>query len=100
MLASGADKVYYIEVSADAGKSDFDAITDIIPNDRPVVCESPSLINYVNPGVFVVMINDLTGKPRDLNDIRKTIHFELTLSELDKTVKLPFSFTGGGWTST
>lgn len=100
MLASGADKVYYVQVSADAGKSDFDAVTDIIPKDRPVVCESPSLINYVNPGVFVLMINEITGKPRDLTDIRKKIHFEYTLSELEKTVKLPFSFSGGSWTST
>jgi len=98
MLNSGAAKVYYIEILD--GETLFKAFTGIVskvPLNIPVICESPSLVNFVEPGVFAIMISDNTINPKDLTEIRKAKHIEMSLEGVTEAEILPFSFYDGVW---
>jgi hypothetical protein len=55
MLQAGADNVYF--AMAEEGKilKAFQIIEKLVPEDRPVVCESGGLRNFMEPGLFLVM---------------------------------------------
>lgn len=98
MLRSGALKVYYIQVHD--GSNLFNAFTELvtkIPVKSPIICESPSLANYVEPGIFAIMINDNTAYPKDITEIRKVEHIEMKLENMIETGTLPFTFLDGIW---
>ena len=57
MLQAGASKVFYIETTDGYIKDAFDAFTKFIEPNTPVICESPSLRNYIEPGLFFIMDN-------------------------------------------
>ncbi len=62
MLQSGAAKVFFAKVLDNSLKFVFDKIMGLIPEGTPVICESPALRNYVEPGVFVIMTSDSINK--------------------------------------
>ena len=98
MLQSGAAKVYYIEIIE--RDTLFKAVTEIVskvPVNTPVICESVSLVDFVEPGVFALMISDNTVNPKDIAEIRKVKHIEMSLEGVTETDILPFSFYDGMW---
>jgi hypothetical protein len=100
MLESGSIKVYYIQVKEGFLEQAFNKTMEILPNESPVICESPSLFRHVEPGVSVIMIN--TGDPnrKDISEMMLLPHYEFSLSDLMKEVILPFSFKDGKWSHT
>lgn len=98
MLRSGAVKVYYICLPDKEAL--FEAFTELmakIPRGTPVICESQSLINYVEPGIFVIMISESSAYPRDITGISKAKHIKMNLEGVTGTGALPFTFTDGKW---
>jgi hypothetical protein len=97
MLQSGAAKVYYIQAREESIYEAFSAVCMNLAADQPVICESPSLINYLTPGLFVIMIATNGINPKNTNDLKRQPHLEFTYDEILKTENLPIGFTDGFW---
>jgi hypothetical protein len=100
MLAAGAETVYYILLANDKSlKEAYNQLNFYLPEGRAIVCESPSLVRIVRPGVFVIMVNSESANPKDISEFKKFTHTELTLKDIDKMSSLPFVFRDGSWYS-
>jgi hypothetical protein len=98
MLAAGADAVYFIMLANDNSlKEAYRQLSLLLPPGSAIVCESPSLIRYVEPGAFVIMISNKSANPKDISEYQKFSHKELSLEDLDKMTALPFDFRNGSW---
>jgi len=99
MLQSGAKKVYFIQ---SAEESLNDAFSDVYMNiapGKPVICESPALINYLEPGVFVIMISTSGSNLKNIKKLRRFPHLEYTCEDILTTTHLPIDFVEGRWKS-
>lgn len=100
MLNAGASRVYLLLVwDSDVGPV-FERLMKDIPENIPVVCESPSLRNYFEPGVFVIMSSGSEFKRQDLSHLQDLPHLKLKLQDLNGAEPLPVSFTDGRWRHT
>ncbi len=99
MLKAGAGKVYFAKVLDDRLQYVFERIMDLIPENTPVVCESPALRNYVEPGVFIIMISCTRNKLKNINHLQQLPHVMFKLEELKNIRKLPVEFENGTWVS-
>ena len=97
MLNSGAHKVYFAKGMDDRLHIVFDKIMDLIPEGTPIICESPSLRNYVEPGVFIIMTSETTDKRKYINHLQGLPHLMFKLEELNDIRKLPIEFADGKW---
>jgi len=99
MLQSGAQKVFYIQTNeANIGKA-FSEVYRNIPADMPVICESPSLINFIEPGLFIIMISSMGGSLKKIESIKRFPHLEFTFDALSNQSCLPIYFENGIWKS-
>jgi len=55
MLNAGAFKVLYIETLDEHLLPSFEQFLELAPTGYPVVCESPALRRYINPGIFIIV---------------------------------------------
>jgi hypothetical protein len=97
MLSSGAGKVYYAKVLDDGIKTVFDRIMDLVPEDTPVVCESPSLRNFIEPGLFIIMTSETIVKHKNVSHLQELPHLMFKLEELAGLTSLPIGFEDGRW---
>lgn len=97
MLLSGATKVYFAKVLDDRLRFVFDKIMGLIPEYTPIICESPALRNYVEPGVFIIMTSRSTNKHRNINNLQQLPHVMFKLEELSEISSLPIGFENGKW---
>jgi hypothetical protein len=97
MLKSGAVKVYFAKVFDDRLLFVFNKIKDLIPKGTPIICESPALRNYIEPGVFVIMSSETTNKRKDINHLQALPHVMFKLEELNKISEIPIEFENGRW---
>ena len=74
MLEAGADKVYFAKVWDDQLFEVFTEIMKIIPEGTPVICESPALRNFVEPGVFIIMTSETIHKHKDISHLTALPH--------------------------
>ncbi len=75
MLISGASAAYYIQVyDNNAGRS-FRWLVDYLHTGNPIVCESPALRRFVEPGVFIIADSDHIVSKKDLSDIHGLADF-------------------------
>ncbi|MEZ5198224.1 MAG: hypothetical protein R2764_18095 [Bacteroidales bacterium] len=67
MLKAGADKVFYIECRDESIEEAFERFLQLADGSGPVVCESPSLRRYINPGLFIIVdTNSNQNKKEDI----------------------------------
>jgi hypothetical protein len=97
MLRAGAGKVYYLQVTDGSTASAFRKVLNYIPSGNPIICESPSLINHFEPGIFIIMVSEDDSGRKDISEMKKHVHFEFTLSRLNEMTALPFHWTGRKW---
>src|SRR5674476_66057 len=83
MLHSGASKVYFAKVFDDQLLFVFNKIKDLIPEGTPIICESPALRNYIEPGIFIIMSYDSSNKLKNINHLLELPHVMFKLEELD-----------------
>ena len=55
LLASGAERVYWLRAVKDHLKEGLEALIRLIPEEIALVCESNSLRSVVEPGVFLIV---------------------------------------------
>jgi hypothetical protein len=97
MLHSGAGKVYYAKVLDDRIETVFDIIMDLVPPGTPVVCESPALRNFIEPGLFIIMTSETIVKHKNISHLQELPHVMFKLEELREQTSLPIGFEDGKW---
>lgn len=97
MLHSGAGKVYFAKVWDDQLADVFNEIMEFVPSGVPIICESPALRNFAEPGVFVIITSNTVNKHKDISHLQKLPHVMFKLEDLEKTGSLPFGFKEGKW---
>jgi len=91
MLAAGAAYVYYIQCSDSGLKAAWEEIEKILPDDRPVICESGGLAGIINPGLHVLM----KGSAQKKTVVNKA-DVEITIDKMPDAAD-NFSFSEGKW---
>lgn len=99
MLRAGASKVYFAKVWDDQLPDVFNIIMKKTDPDIPVICESPALRNFVEPGVFIIMTSDTVNKNHDISYLQKLPHLMLKYEDLDMMPEIPVRFENGSWVS-
>jgi hypothetical protein len=97
MLRSGASRVYFAKVFDDRLLFVFNKIKRLIPEGTPIVCESPALRNYIEPGIFIIMSSNTPDKLKNINHLLALPHVMFKLEELDSNNSIPISFENGIW---
>jgi hypothetical protein len=97
MLKAGASKVYFAKVWDDQLFEVFKIIMEYVPGDVPVICESPALRNFAEPGVFIIMTSDSILKHKDIRHLTALPHVMFKLEELEEIDSMPISFEKGKW---
>jgi hypothetical protein len=97
MLKAGASQVFFAKVTDSSLLEAFKEIMKQIPLNTPIICESPALRNYIDPGLFIIMMSDDKFKQKDISHLLRLPHVKSELDFLDKTDTLPVSFSNGKW---
>jgi hypothetical protein len=97
MLRSGASRVYFAKVFDDRLLFVFNKINSLIPEGTPIVCESPALRNYIEPGIFIIMSSSAPNKLKNINHLLELPHVMFKLEELAGINTIPIEFEQGKW---
>lgn len=97
MLKSGAAKVFYVQSEEEGIMKAFTEIYAVLPSEHPVICESPALINYLDPGLFIMMVSPEIKNPKTIYYAKRLPDFEFRINELTAS-ELPIDFLNGQWT--
>lgn len=97
MIRAGAALVYLAKVQDNKLFEAFIEIMKEVPEGTPVICESPALRNFVEPGVFIIMTSNIINKHKDINHLQNLPHLMIRLEYLENTDNLPISFIDGKW---
>ena len=97
MLAAGAHKVYFAKVWDDQLFEVFNEIMKLIPPGTPIICESPALRNYAEPGAFIIMTSDTIDKYKDISHLIALPHVMFQYEALDTMGTIPVSFENSSW---
>jgi hypothetical protein len=97
MLRAGASKVYFAKVFDDNLLFVFNKIKDLIPEGNPIICESPALRNYIEPGVFFIISSDTTNKRKNINHLQELPHVMFKFEELNSINSFPVKFENREW---
>jgi hypothetical protein len=97
MLRAGAQKVFFAKVTDNDLLTAFTEILKFMPDDTPIVCESPGLRYFLDPGIFIIMRSEEAYNTKDINKLLKLPHVLMKLNDFNKMERLPFSFSNGKW---
>jgi len=97
MLKVGASKVYFAKVLDDRLLYVFNKIHDLIPEGTPIICESPALRYYAEPGAFLIISSQTTNKLKDISRLQSLPHVMFKLEELNSLESIPIRFEEGKW---
>lgn len=96
MLEAGAARAYLACAWDHPIAEVFSQIMKIIPSGTPVICESPSLRNFIEPGVFIIMESE-TEDNKNIEHLKKMNHMNFLLDELNEMESIPLLFKNGRW---
>jgi hypothetical protein len=97
MLKSGAARVYFAKVWDNKLAEVFEKILKMIPDNVPIVCESPALRYFTEPGVFIIVASEKVVKNKDISNLIELPHVFVRLEELPEMESLPIEFGEGRW---
>ena len=99
MLKAGASKVFFAKVNDNSLLQAFKEIMSFIPAEVPVICESPALCHYIEPGLFIIMRSDSNDNQKDIKKLQSLPHVKFDLDHILRSKKVPVAFLDGRWTS-
>jgi len=99
MLKAGASRVYFAKVTDNSLDEAFKEIMMKIPDGTPIVCESPALRHYTEPGLFIIMTSPLKDNQKDIRVLLDLPHLEFNMDFLASKRDIPVSFNDGKWIS-
>lgn len=97
MLNAGARRVFFAKVTDNDLFSAFKAIMEYIPENVPIVCESPALRYHLEPGIFVIMSSNNSHNKKNINKLLELPHVMIVFEDLLKMEEIPVHFKSGKW---
>ncbi len=97
MLKAGAARVFFAKVTDSDLLSAFKKVLEYIPGGTPIVCESPALRHYVEPGMLVIMNSENAHNNKDISKLLQLPHVSLKLDEVSAMKAVPLNFQEGKW---
>lgn len=99
MLQAGAHKVFYIECFDEYMQEAFEKFNQVADITGPVVCESPALRKYVQPGIFIIVDSKSnTNKKQDVLSMKLSADFFIdTDKESFDPILNKIKFNHSGW---
>ena len=97
MVDAGAEKVFFAKVWDNELEQVFLEIMKLVPDGAPILCESPALRNFIEPGLFIIMTSETVNKQKKLSHLQGLPHLMFRLEDLDGIDTLPIRFEGGKW---
>jgi len=97
MIRAGAARAYLAKVQDNKLYEAFKKIMNEVPEGTPVICESPALRNFVEPGVFIIISSNITTKQKSIKHLQDLPHLMIKLEELEKQENIPVRFEQGKW---
>jgi hypothetical protein len=97
MLNAGAQKVYFAKVFDDQLLFVFNKIKDLIPEGTPIICESPALRDFIEPGLLIVMSSETYRTHKDISHLLAFSHLRFAFEELSAIESIPIGFVDGSW---
>lgn len=97
MLKAGAGRVFFAKVTDKDLLTAFRDILHRIPEGTPIVCESPALRYYTEPGVFVIMRSDNANNNKNIKQLQELPHVNIHLDVLLTMNEIPFHYEAGKW---
>ena len=99
MLKAGASRVYFAKVTDSSLDKAFEEIMKHIPEGTPIICESPALRYYTEPGLFIIMTSPLNDNQKNIKSLLDLPHVEFNMDYLAQNKDIPISFCRGKWIS-
>jgi len=99
MLKAGAARVFFAKVTYCSLVAAFEEIMKLVPAGTPVVCESPALRRFAEPGLFIIMTSSVKDNQKDIKLLTNLPHVKSDLDCLSRNESLPVYFNNGRWTS-
>jgi hypothetical protein len=99
MLKAGASRVYFAKVTDNSLAEAFEEIMKVIPEGTPIICESPALRHYAEPGLFVIMTSILKNNQKNIKSLLNLPHVKFNMDYLALNKDIPISFNNGKWIS-
>ncbi len=99
MLKAGASVVYFAKVTDKTLSDAFIKIREKVGNSSPIICESPALRRFVDPGLFVIISSDKVEKQKDISHLQNLPHVKLKYEDIINQTILPLNFIDGKWIS-
>jgi len=99
MLKAGAAKVYFAKVTDKSLAFAFGEILKKVPAGTPIICESPALRKYVEPGLFIIMTSEDNNNQKNINLLYALPHVEFDLGYLSRNEVMPLILDNGRWVS-
>ncbi|MCU0456460.1 MAG: hypothetical protein MUE74_09175 [Bacteroidales bacterium] len=100
MLKAGAARVFFVKVTDNNLLSGFKKTLEYIPAGAPIVCESPALRHYVEPGLLVIMSSEHAHNNKDISKLLQLPHVSFKLDEVSAMKAVPLNFQEGKWVFT
>jgi len=98
MLLAGARRVFFAKVTDNDLLPAFKAVLKHIPENAPIVCESPALRYFVEPGIFVIMSSYNSYNKKNISKLQALPHVMFNLEEIQSMEEIPVHFDGVRWT--
>jgi endonuclease IV len=99
MLRAGASRVLFAKVTDNSLSEAFAEILKHVPQGEPIICESPALRHYAEPGIFIIMTSSLKVNQKNIKSLLNLPHVEFNLDHLSGDKEIPVSFSSGKWSS-
>jgi len=97
MLKAGAKRVFFAKVTDNDILSAFKIIIGYVPENAPIVCESPALRYFTEPGLFIIMDSENSNNKKNINQLQGLPHVKFNLEEILKLDIIPVHFEKGRW---
>ncbi len=99
LLIAGASKVYWLRVKEDSVLEGLNLFLNKIDDSTSVICESNSIMKYINPAVFI-LLKSKTGKTRKESALNVESKADLIVETTENSINFNFedmTFINNRW---
>ena len=99
MLKAGAEKVFFARATDSSLYNAFGEVLRKVPEGTPLICESPALRQFADPGLLIIMTSSMSDNQKDIKSLLKLPHVRFNMDYLLQNRDLPLVFNDGKWSS-
>jgi len=99
MLKAGAEKVFFARATDSSLYNAFVEVLRQVPEGTPLICESPALRQFAEPGLLILMTSPMSDNQKDIKSLLKLPHVRFNVDYLLQNRDLPLIFNDGKWSS-